>query len=370
MRISLRELFWLTLIIGLCVSWGVERRRIQCAFANARPITRNRLPVGAGMLTHASRTQVFREFSDKQLIAHLPNANGQNYTEYLLELSKRRMSTQLRSMYTAEKQAPSIDPNSDSPYTPTASLWDNRELLTALRRAEGNPDPIEIEIHTLGTDHVSKLTSSPFIILCMRNVDAEREPFYIEDGIVTPECWHLRLTNSRGEVMPQQEWEPANYHGGLYEPGMLHYDQKSISHHPLDVRNYLKQPPAGRYKLELVCSNYAIGNYASWEGICFWKSSPVPVIVEVLALPSQWEVIRSPLCIVGALIVFCSAASIQRGITRPAPAGAMLQRRDVISLSIILLLAVVWSCDSLLVLQSYENRDLDSQSSWSIRLIR
>lgn len=379
MRISLRDLFWLVVLVALGVSWYVERRQIQEAAANASPTRFQRQPSRISNRTVAREleiVQAVRELSNEQLVAHYsPDAKGHPaYEAFLLELSRRKMSGELRTIYTAAQQTPTTDPNLP-PGTPnSATSWNNCVLLTALRRAEGNPDPIRIDIQSLGTNPLRSATASPFILSRITNVDVERERFFVECGSDFAERWQFRLKNARGELVPRLERNFTDY-GGMSLSGMLPFGKTDDSTQPFDIRDYLVKPPPGRYTLELLHGNWRFEDgdpldSQSLSSRFVWKSAPIPVIVAETTLPSKWEAIRLPLAFAVAVIVLGIAALVELCLVQPAPNSAIFQRRDLIFLNIILFMAASWSWDSLLLLQSFEHLELDSKSSWTIQLVQ
>ena len=364
MKLALRDLFWAVLIAAIGIAWGVEHLRIAKAFANAgRHDARSLLRIPDHQEI-ARRPQVLAELQTVDEATLVGN------TPYNLhEMIRRRMSGKLREMYEHARDHAMRDPN--DPTGPT--YWDNHQLLTALRRAEGKPDPIQIEI-AMGKDTAGYSVPAPLILPRIKNVDADGEPFHIESHGDCRRLWRVQLTDAKGkrvEGVDIDTYDPFDEFGGLGTMGMLPSGKEYDCDCLLNPSSYVKSPRSGRYTLVLVHADSPIANDDDLAGRIYWQSAPVPVIVENLASASKWELIRLPLAIL-AVVLAGGLASSLRAILRPASSQSKfwLNVRDWFAVGIIALLAVGWSCDIFLMKDRMDQSDLDLQSNWTMRLAK
>lgn len=361
MRLALRDLFWLVLIAALGIAWYQEHSRVVDSLVSSNQTPWQWTDKRTDYAEIARRPQRMAElsaFSEQELVGRTPY--------YLYEMARRRMSDDLQEMYEHFKTHAPCDPN--DPAAPP--YWDNRQLLTAFRRAQGKPDPIAIEIVSIGKDAQGKAIRGPFILPRIKNVDAEGEPYYIESrgSMRDPEFWRVQLLNERGELLEGVDigmFDPPD--GGSSIIGMLRSGMRDNCD-LLDARHYVQPPPPGKYKLVLVHAIRPIANNDDLVGRIVWKSAPVPVIVENLGLTSKWELIWFPLTTI-AVVVFGCLVVLGRRLFGSSP-WMSLQSHDGAAVAIILLLAAGWCCDIYRMKEQMEKRGLDRQTTWTMRLAR
>lgn len=348
MKFSLRDLFWLVLVVAIVVSWLVERRQIEWAFASSG--SRNHIQeLDAGSDYWGSSASELQRLTDAEFSALFAQLRGnQDNDVYLLEAGRRHLQDPLQKILDFRKQSES-----------TSEVWDNRVLLTALRRAEGKPDPLRIEIHSLGKDAKGRQVAAPLIVPRVTNIDFGGESLYSDDGYFVREHWRIQLTNERGELVREIGWIPSDYFGENTSQ-MLPPGQSAKPADPLDMRDYLETPRPGRYTLQLVHSPDQIaGSNHSWNGRFLWKSAPVAVVVEDLSLPSKWRSLLLPLAIVAAGLLVGFAASV---FSKP-----VLNRRDAVLLIVIVLLALAWAANAFSLKQHFEQAGRTRQPNWTMR---
>jgi hypothetical protein len=357
MRISLRDLFWLVLIAAIGLAWRLQHLRVLAAFVGP-PL---------GQLKGADYAPDYAEiaFLPQQLVKLQALSNqeliSRRTSYYLHEMVRRELSAELEEMYHEFRNRAPRDPN--DPAAPP--VWDNRQMLTAWRRAEGKPDPIQIEIASIGKDSQGRSVPGPIILPRIRNVDVEGESFYSESSGSIPAgaMWRVQLTSARGQRVPGIDIGGFTGRGGVGTVGMLPSGRSEVCDFLLDARDYVKSPPPGRYTLVLVYAIRANVNDDDLQGRIAWKSRPVPVIVENLALSSTWELIRLPCVIFVITLLGCLAAlawQARRTATR------MLNRRDWFALAAVLLLTFGWCADIFLLKKRLDDTHVGFESSWTM----
>lgn len=369
MRLALRDLFWIVLIVALGIAWGLEQVQVARALASGKRTQDaffSKYRVSESPYGRKDVQEVLQNLSNAELTAYIENADSETEESYWLEMSRRRMSKELRAIYNEAKNQPSSDPNEEL-YAP-GRHWDNGRLLTALRRAEGKPDPILIEIHSLGKDPQGNRLPFPLIIPKVTNVDAEREPCYLTQGCddrgTRHDRWRVHLTNSRGELMQDVNCWPGM--GGIGSFGMLPYGNKVHWVYRINPLDYVRSPPSGKYSLVLVHAEEPIASDRNMTGRIVWQSKPVPVIVENLSLSSKWVSARLPFAILVATLIVGCVAVVRRYFwpsVRP-----LLNRRDWFALTIVALLAAGWCGGVFLMKLHLEKSEIDFQGSWTMRL--
>jgi hypothetical protein len=362
MKLSLRDLFWAVLIAAIAFSWRLEHLRVRESLvsSNQMPwqITDDR-PNYTEIAHRPQRMAELGKLGEQELIGRTPY--------YLHEMARRRMSGQLQEMYDHFKEHAPRDPK--DPNAPPS--WDNRQLLTALRRAQLRPDPIEIEIVSIGRDAQGKAVRGPLILSRIKNVDEEGEPFHLQsrESFKDPELWRVQLLCARGELMESVDIGAFDApDGGPVVNGALRSGM-SENCDLIDARHYLKAPPPGKYRLVLVHAIRAIANDDDLAGRIVWKSAPVPVVVENLGLTSKWELIRFPLTTIVVVVVGTLGILCRRLLaSRPIPKSQSLQIHDWVALAIIVMLAAGWCADILQMKKQMEKSGLDLKTTWTMRL--
>lgn len=359
MKLALRDLFWAVLIAAIGIAWGMEHMRIAKALASAgRHDTRSVLlmPDNFGLPRRPQSLAGLQTLSDEEL-------NGSSHY-HLQEMSRRRLSKKVREVYENAKARIPLDPND-----PTAPpYWDNRGLLTALRRAEGKPDPIQIEVASID----NAPTVGPMVLPRIKNVDVDGERVFSQSlgEFRGSQYWRVQLRDSQGRLMEGLDTEVFMWQG-LHMSGMLPNGAAEDHDFSISARKQVKPPRSGKYSLVLIHADSPIANNEDLAGRIYWQSAPVPVIVENLALATKWELIRLPIAIV-AVVLVVGFASLGRSILPPksSPSKFWLNARDWFAVSVIALLAVGWSCDIFLMKDRMDKSDLDLQSNWTMRLAR
>ena len=181
MKVALRDLFWFVLIAAIGMAWGMEHMRVSSAFANARRTfhrTRVRYDDEEGDARRQRIQREIRALSNQELLTAAKDPLDVDQAEpYWLEMSRRQMVDELRMIYHQAKESATAS----SPFRKFGG-WDNGRLLTALRRAEGKPDPIRIEIVSMSNGQTNYDSGPTIIIPKIVNCDVDHESFYLTEG--------------------------------------------------------------------------------------------------------------------------------------------------------------------------------------------
>jgi len=365
MKLSLRDLFWLVLIVGMGIAFGMEHSRLSEAFWQSRNdvwLHWNRSPEPSEESQKRSKMlAALRELSDDELRLRLDAGyrDGENRSCCLTEAVRRGMKDELRQCY---KELMSSESQAHGP--------DNHELLTALRRAEGKPDPIKIEMESFGKDYQGNPVSYPLIIPKVTNVDVEMEPCWLTQGCDDRsgrhERWRVHLTNQNGVLMEDANFGGFGMGGGIGRIGMLRHGEVVNWRYRIDVRSYVKPPPSGRYTLELVHAEERIVGERNLAGKHVWKSEPVQVIVHNYQETSKWVAIIPPCAILVAALLTGLLALVSGYRT----ARRWFQLRDWLALTTVALLAFVWSIDIFYMKHVIAQNTSDRHAAWTMELVQ
>lgn len=362
MRLALRDLFWLVLIAALAITWFQEHTRVAAVFATAHSGSLQLYgdpPDYAEIAARPQRIAALQSLSETELTGRTPF--------YLHEMIRRQMRDELREMYLHFQETSRRDRT--KPNAP--KVWDNRQLLTAWRRTEGKPDPIEIEVVSIGRDAQGKPIPGPLILPRIKNVDHEGLPFFIEEvgDIEGPALWRVQLMDAQGAVVGGVDVGQVEDQRRIPNAQMLLPGMSEDCDFLLDARRYIKSPAPGRYSLTLVHAIRPIANTDDLAGRIVWKSAPVPVIVENLSKTSKWELVRFPLALIAAVLVGCCALLCRRLIRSDSSRSSIsLQAHDWLALAVITLLAAGWCTDIFRMKHQMDHTGFDLRASWTMRL--
>lgn len=127
----------------------------------------------------------------------------------------------------------------------------NLEVLTALRRLQGQPDPVRIEVNG-ERDLESIFPNLPKFGVALVNRDGRKLPVsYCNGGDYRSgrlERWRFAITSVKGKATPAVFGEPIRFGGGLFAYSVLEPGQKWNT--VLDARNYVELVP-GNYSIRI-----------------------------------------------------------------------------------------------------------------------
>src|SRR5262245_25853367 len=181
MKLTLRDLFWLALLVASVTIWITE----QWKATQFQRYPRRRRDIFARASGEYLRRQAaiaeFKEMSDEELNEYFatlpPNKLYQvgerhyircdEYEPCLVEITRRGLIDQLQGHYDTLMASSAGKTGFDFP--------DNLELLTALRRVEGNRDPLTIRLELNGSPRAMSKFREPTLRAVIENVDVGLE---------------------------------------------------------------------------------------------------------------------------------------------------------------------------------------------------
>ena len=158
----------------------------------------------------------------------------------------------------------------------------NLELLTALRRAQRQPDPLQIVLGNYGRPITAETLSLPSIKVTITNVDVEKQDVGFTYGgdyrSGRQARWRLHVVDEKGNVVPSRP--PLDLiMGGQYQEHLLKYDQAWETE--LDLHSFIVTPPPGRYQLQVLYHNTkTIADEDDVSRMVVSRSAIVPLIIE------------------------------------------------------------------------------------------
>jgi len=155
----------------------------------------------------------------------------------------------------------------------------NLPLLTALRRIQKKPDPVEIMVKQLGT--VSTKSELPCFSVVIKNVDVEKQPFHFSFGGDYRSGRFARCTfevkDAKGNLLPPRHWE-SMMGGGMFQMGDLEYGKTWDTELPMG--SYVKITEPGEYTVRVLYHNTDhIADFPDLTGVIVCASEPFKIIV-------------------------------------------------------------------------------------------
>lgn len=376
MKLTIRDLLWLTLLVASVTMWALEWRR-------GRRLAAGRLHTvltSVGREPDAQELQLranvarFREYSDADLDSHLAELEccgdfERYHAEYepcLMEMARRKMTAELNERYRtmfaeAAKKLPF-----EHPY--------NLPLLSSLRRAEGKADPLAI---SLSIEDVSgkALDYRPALVRAkIQNVDSGGESLYFVHGANA--CrprkmhWKFTLTSEQGErLVPEKAWFGSV--SGVFNWEVLTPNQAVSGDYLFDLRAYLVNPKPGRYTLQ---AYYQPGGWFTGredvESRIVLKSDPVLVEVQNpgYGVTSARPAAPPPLAVFlacSAMVLTSIRISTGRGVLG---LSIGISRRDF-RWGMMLLMVGIVMCATLPDTRQYDPNAESFNSEWTVKAV-
>ncbi len=165
----------------------------------------------------------------------------------------------------------------------------NLELLTALRRIQEKPDPMEIVTDPPGPITVTPASLSRLKVK-IRNIDAEREEVGFTVGgdyrSGRQARWRIVVRDEKGHELPlRMRLSGIIFGGGLFTEQLLAYGTSWETE--LDLGSFIQPPAPGIYWLEVLYHNTrTIADDADVDGLIASRSKPIrfivgPTVIEV-----------------------------------------------------------------------------------------
>lgn len=374
-RLTLRDLFGLMLLAAIGVGWYLERSQAVKQIAAFKVRWFGQMPTNqpsAESLTRQQHSAKFRALSNEQLNKHFgslapatPFHASDEYQCALIEMARRQMHAELQVHYDNFMAV------GDKQYGGPA----NALLLTALRRAQGKSDPVEVHVKVdVPTTIVNEVPeSSPGVLVNLKNVDAE--DICLERGgdyrSGRQARWRIQLTKEKGVRLADSNFPPNMIGGGISQHLPLKPSEMLYDDNRLDARSYVKSPPTGRYQLQVIYAGQEIADEPDLTGLIHWQSKPIHVFVEnqTAALEQRFSAIPLLGILLCGVVVFVLAAVVRRRIRAVAaePRQWWLQGRDYVALTLLVAATLGWLVDAHLLSREIERLRPDQQAQWSLR---
>lgn len=378
-QLRLRDFFWLMLVAAICVGWWLNHLRwtnritelaaadvaievadepIRSADAKSLRATIKKL----GKLSDMQLSQRLRQLQEDRL-----RGAREEFAPCLAEMARRGLRDELQLHY--EKLM--------SREQPQGRLPDNLEMLTALRRAQGQPDPLRIRAELRRRDDVGKPSALPMIRATIENVDVGKESVLLvdaaDDGHGRRETWRVHLTDKNGRRVPESTavWFGGSGTLGLATLEPLAFGEQAAHGKLLDARSYVKAPPPGKYRLQLFYSRRWPADEQRLEGLIVLESEPVSVIVEY---PDRQEIRKSPIvpiAILGILGIGVIGIGVRRFSPRrnaSEPISFAALWRDLLGLVLVVVLTLGWLFDNQRLAREAMQLQPAHETNWTMRL--
>ena len=170
----------------------------------------------------------------------------------------------------------------DNP-TPLPSI----ECLTAIRRLEGKPDPLQILVAGRRARSCS-LGDLPRLFVLLTNLDIDRaEVPFTEGGDYRSgrqARWRLEVTDSQGQILPQRSHSGIVTGGGMWTEGTLQYGESWATE--LNIFSFVRIETPGTYKIRVLYHDHlTIADYNDLAGRLIMSASlPLELTVEPVTI--------------------------------------------------------------------------------------
>jgi hypothetical protein len=344
MKLTLRDLFWLALLIAT-IAGGVTAHRRQIATMSQWNIPFSALiPPGPAVVTERQKSlRRLRQISDEELIKQGQGSRLDD--EWLSEVARRKLAQPLEEILSERRKK-----NSSSGY--------RLEHLIALRRAQSQPDPLEVRITVDDSKQV------PFVVANFKNVDGDGETIGLwVDEVSTSgdrlEHWQIQLVDDSGRQVPISRtrvfFGRRNGRGLGLHPGDEHGPTA------LELRRYMTPPRTGTYWLQAIYHNELnLAGRGDIEGLVCSRSAPVRVHIHN---PDDDFDGRKyiPLAVAGAvaLLGIGTIVAVRRRTAR-------FSWRDLAWTCTIVAVALCWQAEQLYLAGAMRRLRPDEQASWTI----
>jgi hypothetical protein len=367
-QLALRDLFWLVLIAALAIAWQQEHQR-EREFIQRGPKIEpfsqwfELVPDSSDSWspseseTMVQEASAFAGASDEELVELFESDSElRGVNEPLLcELARRRLAEPLRRHY--GRGPPGTD----------------LILLTALRRAEGKPDPLRITATMITAWPDGTSETGPVLLATLRNDDVGGEAVEYKHGGDDRggrrARWRIHLYDAAGNRVRDARFLSRGGGGIITVGSMARGEEYRFE---LDARSYVSPPPEGEYTLELVHANDGISHRSDLTGRIVFRSEPIKVRVRRPAKGSRYSL--GPLVALAAIGMVVSGVrcvqSLRRGEARAWRRHFPLSRlRDWAAVAVIIGLGVAWHFDSRHLAAEAEKLNLDRSADWTMEIM-
>lgn len=378
-KLTIRDLFWLMLLAAVAIGWWLERSRALKQIGELRAqfpwlavptqkstgwFKRNQLLVE---LRGLSQQQLLERFAKEE--APSPYLARDEYCCCLIEMARRGMQAELQIAYDRLQQTAPMPPHANAA---------NAYLLTALRRAQGKPDPLQVDldVETVTATDQNPPKQIPQIYVALINRDSEivnvtRGGDY-RSGRQTR--WRVELTNEQGVRILDSNFPAFGMGGGISSFGPLQPGEVLDSYNPLDARCYVKSPPSGRYQLQVIYAEQEIATVPDVDGLIVWKSKPITVQIENQTGSHEQRFSTVPLIsiLVVGFIAFWILQLRRTSVVTDVEHSArpLWNGRDLVALVCIIGLTIGWIVETRSLRATIDAMRPDRDANWSIKVIQ
>jgi hypothetical protein len=389
MKVSLRDLFWLILLVASLTLWGVEQYRwakYGWHLVNVR-LDDYRSPTDYQLRRWAAITQI-AQMSDEDLSEYLTtlplSSHFRRATRHLercierepclIEMARRRLTGGLQRYYD--------DVMVQSAGNGIFDLPENLEPLTALRRAQGCADPLRIRVELAGQKNLASNFYEPQLRAVIENVDSGKETVMLQEGGDYRggrlDRWRFLLMDEKGRPVGDSNYL-SGMGGGISQTRLLYHGDVSTGNYVFDLRKYLAPPRSGKYQLQAIYHNsIPIAGEQEVSGLIVVKSAPIPVIVnnpQNRVTKRPWINIPAPLAVLfaclGLTLTSITSSDVQScNRIRRLSFSPGISRRDFRwGILIIVIASGMWLSDQRpSTAQTPWRVQADAAAEWSIRL--
>lgn len=356
-QVSLRMAFWLCFGLAVGIGWEWERyrnsERIRINIALYGTSIRSSKPSFPAK-TRKQFDAHFRSLSDEAFRQELAPGEFDLTTHWYKEQVVRAEMVR-RGMF-ADLRARS---DRDEWFSEDEAI----EVSTAICRAKGEPDPVEVEISFPAANEFRD--SEPKVPLVMGELIRKRDFFqgkkvWVHRGVigVYRDRWRVVLRDVHGREVPPSNVQPTQRPPNHYWSPDFDDDKERYDWFAIDPRTQLQPPRSGRYQLEVVDSTTDITDDSNFDGLIVWRSKPVWVEVEN----------REPQPVDSTLPRFLGILFLAIGC------AVFLQRRswrssNLWAAAVVILLAAGWLFDARRQQHGLERTKPDQERDWILRPI-
>ena len=382
--LSIRDLLWFVVLAASLTIWGKDH---QQRAATIDKLDDNWLVARLDWADrrdpeerqHRTLAAKLAKLSDEELSDYLTHASPpmpQRHPDFeacLAELASRGLVAPLQQQWDA------IPHRADA-----AMLHRDLEILTALRRAQGKPDPLHIQVRPADREHTGYGDNAILLEATLTNVDVGRDAFVLLQGGDyrggRRDRWQLMLIDQHG-------WAVANSNylsvlgGGLLGFSRLRAGETAKETVVFDLRRYVSPPRSGKYWLHAYYHNdLTIAGDRNFTGLIVSKSEPIAVTVvnpqdrQAPWLPAEARPIAAILTLGGLFTLlalartFCPSKRISQSDVEPPRWGRRSMVRDVCWGALILAVGVGYWADYHYQTRTIARLHPDADAIWTLSL--
>lgn len=155
------------------------------------------------------------------------------------------------------------------------------DLLTALRRAQGQPDPLVV-VATVRGEIESIFPNLPIVDAALINRDPQEKPVTFKEGgdyrSGRQDRWRFDVRDTRGKAMPVRTHRGIIHGGGIYRMGVLKHEESWET--SLRMRSFIELPPGDYTVVVEYHDEETIASLADTSGLVVCRSKPFKLHVQ------------------------------------------------------------------------------------------